>query len=225
MKNIDWRDKEHLVSSILRELALSYDHLDEKIIILDGFDEIDIKKDRIEILNHIYEKIVNENSISKISLIITCRENYIENRFNLNCDYIVLQPFDEIQIKSFCKLYQSQSCKGISKDIIKNLIDKKEIFGIPLILYMILALNISVDKENSIVDVYDKIFSLKNGIYNRCIDGRYFDNAHRINKMKTQIHQISRDIAIWIFENEPSKAIIPIKDYEKIYQIVLGSFI
>ena len=83
---------------------------------------------------------------------------------------------------------------------------------------MILALNISVDKENSIVDVYDKIFSLKNGIYNRCIDGRYFDNAHRINKMKTQIHQISRDIAIWIFENEPSKAIIPIKDYEKIYQ-------
>ena len=218
LKNIDWRDKEHLVSSILRELALSYDQLDEKIIILDGFDEIDIKKDRIEILNHIYEKIVNENSISKISLIITCRENYIENRFNLNCDYIVLQPFDEIQIKSFCKLYQSQSCKGISKDIIKNLIDKKEIFGIPLILYMILALNISVDKENSIVDVYDKIFSLKNGIYNRCIDGRYFDNAHRINKMKTQIHQISRDIAIWIFENEPSKAIIPIKDYEKIYQ-------
>lgn len=218
LKNIDWRDKEHLVSSILRELALSYDQLDEKIIILDGFDEIDIKKDRIEILNHIYEKIVNENSISKFSLIITCRENYIENRFNLNCDYIVLQPFDEIQIKSFCKLYQSQSCKGISKDIIKNLIDKKEIFGIPLILYMILALNISVDKENSIVDVYDKIFSLKNGIYNRCIDGRYFDNAHRINKMKTQIHQISRDIAIWIFENEPSKAIIPIKDYEKIYQ-------
>ena len=218
LKNIDWRDKEHLVSSVLRELALSYDQLDEKIIILDGFDEIDIKKDRIEILNHIYEKIVNENSISKFSLIITCRENYIENRFNLNCDYIVLQPFDEIQIKSFCKLYQSQSCKGISKDIIKNLIDKKEIFGIPLILYMILALNISVDKENSIVDVYDKIFSLKNGIYNRCIDGRYFDNAHRINKMKTQIHQISRDIAIWIFENEPSKAIIPIKDYEKIYQ-------
>ena len=49
------------------------------------------------------------------------------------------------------------------------LFENKKILGIPLILYMVVALNISIDKEGSIVDVYDKIFSLDGGIYDRCI--------------------------------------------------------
>ena len=32
---------------------------------------------------------------------------------------------------------------------------------------MVLALEISIEKDSSIVDVYDKIFSLDGGIYNR----------------------------------------------------------
>lgn len=37
-----------------------------------------------------------------------------------------------------------------------------------------MALNISIEKNGSIVDVYDKIFSLEGGIYDRCIDNKYF---------------------------------------------------
>ena len=63
----------------------------------------------------------------------------------------------------------------------------KEVFGIPLILYMILALDISIEKEDSIVDIYDQIFSLEGGIYERCITSISYEMPHRINEIKEQI--------------------------------------
>lgn len=146
---------------------------------------------------------------------MTCRENYIENDKNMLCDYIKLQPFDKSQIKLFCKKYVKKNRSYISDNTIKNIVAKKDIFGIPLILYMILALNISVDSEGTIVDVYDKIFSLDNGgIYDRCIDKKSFGDRHRISKIKEKIHNISRNIAIWMFENEPEKATISKKEFD-----------
>ena len=101
--------------------------------------------------------------------------------------------------------------------MVRSIIAKKEIFGIPLILYMTLALDISIDNESSIVDIYDKIFSTNNGsIYNRCIDNKNYGDKHRISILKEQIHQISRDIAMWMFENRPFEAVIPKIEYDKI---------
>jgi DNA polymerase III delta prime subunit len=217
LSNVNWDKKEYLVSNIMKELALSYDDLNETTIILDGFDEIGLKSDRLQMLNHIYQKIVNENNISRFSLIITIRENYIENISNVNCDYIVLQPFNDLQIKEFCNLYGKITGKKVSSCVIDNIINRKEIFGIPLILYMTVALNISVSKENSIIDVYDKIFSVEEGgIYDRCIQSKYFGDRHRISEIKEEIHQISRNIAMWMFENEPDRAYISKEQYNKI---------
>lgn len=82
---------------------------------------------------------------------------------------------------------------------------------------MTLALDISIDNESSIVDIYDKIFSTNNGsIYNRCIDNKNYGDKHRISILKEQIHQISRDIAMWMFENRPFEAVIPKIEYDKI---------
>lgn len=81
---------------------------------------------------------------------------------------------------------------------------------------MVLALNISIEENGSIVDIYDKIFSLEGGIYDRCIENKSFADIHRIGEIKTQIHQISREIAIWMFENNPDKASIPQSEYQKI---------
>lgn len=81
---------------------------------------------------------------------------------------------------------------------------------------MVLALNISIEKEGSIVDVYDKIFSLDGGIYDRCINNKSFAEPHRIGEVKKQIHQISRDIAIWMFENNPEETSIPQEECKKI---------
>lgn len=127
-----------------------------------------------------------------------------------------MQPWNERQIKSFCNIFQEKTKYDISKNTIEKLLENKRILGIPLILYMVLALNISIDKEGSIVDVYDKIFSLEGGIYDRCIDNKMFADKHRIGEIKQQIHQVSRDIAIWMFENNSAEAFIPQREYQKI---------
>lgn len=90
---------------------------------------------------------------------------------------------------------------------------------------MTLALNISIEKEGSIVDIYDKIFSLEGGIYDRCIDNRMFADKHRIGEVKEYIHQVSRDIAIWLFENNPNTACIPHKEYQKICGNVIQKYV
>lgn len=87
---------------------------------------------------------------------------------------------------------------------------------------MVLALNIFIDKEGSIVDVYDQIFSLKGGgIYERCINSKHYEDRHRINEIKKYIHQISREIAIWMFENNPNRAFIPQEEYQRICKNVI----
>ena len=214
--NIDWR-YDRISNRILDELGLKCNDLNGKTLILDGFDEVGIEsKRRRDILDRIYEDWIYNKTIDNFSLIITCRENYIPKFEWLKCSYITLQPWDEVQIRSFCDVFQEKTKNNISKNTMEKLIQNKDILGIPLILYMVLALNISIETEGSIVDIYDKIFSLEGGIYDRCIDNRKFADSHRIAIIKKQIHQISRDIAIWMFENEPEEAYIPQREYQKI---------
>lgn len=218
LKNIDWINTNFefsLVDRILTELDLSYEDLKDKTLIIDGFDEVSVGNDREKVLNNIYWQLIKGGS-DGFSLVITCRENYIRRLDKLECRYITLQTWDENQIYSFNKIYQEKTKNDISEWTFKRAIDEKEVFGIPLILYMVLALNISIDQEGSIVDVYDKIFSLEGGIYDRCIDNKKFADNHRIGEVKEQIHQISREIALWMFENNSEEAVIPQNKYQKI---------
>ncbi len=215
LKDVPWGDFSR-GNMLLHKLGLSYAELSNKILILDGFDEIDAKKNRKDILDTIYGDLIYKKNVKNFTLIITCRENYINNFEKLKCKYIMLQPWDEKQIESFCKVYCGKSLSEMSDDSIKNIISNKDVLGVPLILYMVLALNITLEQESSIVDVYDKIFSLDGGIYDRCIDNRNFADQHRIGEIKCQIHQVSREIAFWMFENNPEEAYIPQYEYQSI---------
>lgn len=216
LRNVDWKDG-RISNKVLEELGLSHSDLNGKTLIIDGFDEVNIESNRRrDILDSLYGDWINNKTIENFSLIITCRENYVSQFAILNCKYITLKPWDETQIRSFCNIFQEKTKNSVSMDTIEKLLENKEILGIPLILYMTLALNISVEKEGSIVDVYDKIFSLEGGIYDRCIDNKKFGDNHRIGEVKEQIHQISREIALWMFENNPDMAIIPQKNYKNI---------
>lgn len=216
LKNIDWKNSK-VSSGILKELCLEYDDLNGKILIIDGFDEVSIEDNRRRnILDNLYSDWIYDKVIEKFSLIITCRENYIKELEKIKCDYISLQPWDEIQIRDFCNTFQGKTKNSVSDNTIEKLLKNKEILGIPLILYMTLALNISIEKEGSIVDIYDKIFSLEGGIYDRCIDNKKFTDSHRIGETKEYIHQISREIAMWMFENKPEEAYIPQIEYQKV---------
>ena len=229
LKNVNW-ESDNILHEIFEVLNLRYDELENKTLILDGFDEIYINNNRERILNKMNQELKRMNFLQKFSLFITCRENYVDRTQLEENDYIILQEWDEDQIKCFCEVYEKESARkntekkfdGISEIKINKIIERKEIFGIPLILYMVLALNVDIEKGSSTVDIYDQIFSLKKGgIYDRC-----YDVEHRINspEIKKHIHRISQRIAFWIFENEDSKTCISQETFEEICNNEISEF-
>lgn len=212
LRCVDWNQYD-VAGEILKALNLDYLDLQKKTLILDGLDEININNSGKEILDRIYWKLIKSSEITNFSLIITCRENYIRDFVRVSCQYITLQSWNNEQIKSFCKVFCNESKSTITENTFAKIIENKNILGIPLILYMTLALKISIEKEGSIVDVYDKIFSLENGIYDRCIG---YAEPHRIREIKEQIHEASKRIAFWMFEEGFDGASIPQEEYQKI---------
>lgn len=222
--NVEWNfnsigennSEERIDSIVLKCLNMERQDLNGKIVILDGFDEVAIGHNRIEILNCLYNGWARDTHIKDFSLLVTCRENYIEDLSKLSFPYITLQPWNEKQIESFCRKYEVLTKSQISEVAIDKMKEIDNIFGIPIILYMALALEITVRDESSVVEVYDQIFSL---IYDRCLKSDASircDDEHRIAEIKEQIHQFSREISMWMFENEPEKAAISKREYEKI---------
>ncbi len=214
LEDIDWQSS-RVSNRILEKLNFEYKDLNGKTLILDGLDEVSINNRR-DVLECLYGDWIYGQHEEKFSLIITCRENYVQEIDRVKSTYITLQPCDKVQINSFCNVFQEKTGDDISESTMEKIFENRVVLGIPLILYMILALNISIEKEGSIVDVYDKIFSLEGGIYDRCIDNKSFAERHRIGEIKTQIHQISREVAFWMFENKPDEAYIPQEEYETI---------
>lgn len=219
--NVNWQGY-NLLDEIFATIGLEYKELEGKVLILDGFDEIYVKDDRERILYKMNQELKKKNFLKKFSIIITCRENYVNNARLEGIEYITLQTLDERQIRSFCKIYEeiitrknSELRVNKSSEIgINKIIKKKDIMGVPLILYMVLALDVNIERSSSIVDIYDQIFSLKGGgIYDRG-----YDIEHRINQpeIKRHIHHISHRISFWMFENNAVKATISQEKFEEI---------
>lgn len=218
--SVDWQSN-NLLDEIFSTTGLKYNELEGKSLILDGFDEISVKEDRERILHKLNQELEKKNYLRKFSLVLTCRENYVDKVELKGIEYITLQAWGETQIRSFCETYEEILMSKDSARINENseirnskIIEKKDIMGIPLILYMVLALNVDIEKSSSTVDIYDQVFSLKKGgIYDR-----EYDIEHRINapEIKRHIHQISQRIAFWIFENNAGEATIPQEKFEEI---------
>lgn len=221
LENIDWQGND-ILNDVFKRLELRYDELENKVLILDGFDEIHSSSDKGKILNQIYHRLKEMSYLKHISLIITCRENYIDELEKVKCDHITLQTWDDEQIISFCEIYRSMSKRNVLQANLDMMLENKKVFGIPLMLYMVLALNISVERNASLVDIYDKIFAVDGGgIYDRCINNLSYGKEHRIGKVKQQIHHISQKIAFWMFENNAEKATIPQIEFKNICDIVM----
>lgn len=226
--HVNWKSN-HILDEIFESAGCAHRELEGKTVILDGFDEIYINgNDRERILSKMNQELKKMNSLKKFSLIVTCRQNYVEQLQLSGIDFITLQAWNEEQIRSFCEIYEKKNTRekpeeGNSKNLeikIKKILENKEVFGIPLILYMVLALNVDVERDSSMAYIYDQIFSLKGGsIYERC-----YDMEHRINlpEIREEIHQVSQRIAFWIFENNPEQASIPQKEFQKICDHVVN---
>lgn len=221
LKKINWQGDD-ILDAIFETLHLRRKELENKVIILDGFDEICISGNREGILNKLNRELEVMDFPDNLSIIITCRKNYVNCSNLVGNKYITLQAWDKEQIKSFCKIYEKVSTKEISQAKIDKILENQEIFGIPLILYMILALDITIEKSSSIADIYEQIFSLENGsVYDRCVKKgciitESYERPHRISTHKKQIHKISKMIAFWIFENNSEKAFISQEKFKEI---------
>lgn len=212
-------DENDIASDILECLHMEKEDLNGKILILDGFDEISVGNNRTSILNCLYNAWARDAHIKDFALLVTCRENYVEDLSRLSFPYITLQSWNEEQIEDFCKEYAKLSKTQIPQETIDKMKEMQEVFGIPIILYMALALGITVGNESSVVEVYDQIFSLEGGLYDRCLKrdaSVRWDDRHRITEIKEQIHQFSKEISMWMFENNPEQAMITKREYEKI---------
>ena len=224
LKSINWQGND-ILCEILNTIHLKIDNLKDKVLILDGFDEIYANGERERILNELNHELARIRNLTNFSLIITCRENYVYELEKIECHFITLQVWDDNQIRCFCEAYSKESGSDIATSKMDKILEKKEVFGIPLILYMVLALEITIEKSESLVDIYDQIFSIeRSSIYDRCIKNSRYDGKHRISedKIKQAIHQISQRIAFWIFENNSVKAFIPQKEYETICGSVMN---
>ena len=221
LKNVNWTE-DNILNEIFKIIGLKREEVEGKTLILDGFDEIYANCDRERILKKLNQELKVMNILQRFSLIITCRENYIDKSDLGNVEYIILQAWNEEQIKSFCENYEQESARkhpetvknNILGDKINKILENQEIFGIPLILYMVLALNVDIEESSSIVEIYDQIFSLKKGgIYDRC-----YDIEHRINapEIKKHIHKISQRIAFGMFEDNADEVFISQKEFEEI---------
>lgn len=219
--NVNWQDN-NILDEIFATIELGYNELEGKTLILDGFDEIYVKENRERILHKLNQELDKKSFLKAFSIIITCRENYVKKAWLEGIEYITLQAWDEEQIRSFCEVYEEAIISKVSDSIVnKNLeakigkiIEKKDIMGIPLILYIVLALKVDIERSSSVVDVYDQIFSMEaGGIYDRG-----YDAEHRINDpiIRKHIHYISQKIAFWMFENNADKATISHKKFEEI---------
>ena len=112
LENIDWQGND-ILNDIFKMLRLRYDELENKVLILDGFDEIHASNGRERILNQIYHSLKEMNYLKQMSLIITCRKNYIDELQKVKCDHITLQTWDVEQIISFYEIYGSVSKRSI----------------------------------------------------------------------------------------------------------------
>ncbi len=183
---------------VLERTGLKIQDLKDKILVLDGLDEVLVlsasQKEQFII------GLFKQCRTIHCRLIITCRENYITSFKKIDNElirHIHLIPWEKKKIKEFTKLYCS-ICNTHRDDCFLNILcSKTSLYGIPLILYMVLALNIDIGGKENEVDVYDKVFSLEGGIF----DKPYDPTLEIPMEIRKKILEISREIGFKMFES------------------------
>lgn len=224
LKEFEWKDMNAgIADRIIKALGISFADLEGKILILDGFDDIGIKNCAPEIFNAMYWEFIVDSPMDEFLLILVFRRSNIACLNKIECDNITLQAWNKEQIKQFYKVFSEDNDNGISVMESSLSYDKyREVFGIPLISYLILALKISANRF--VEDLYNRIFSLDHGIYNLCIkDNENLDIP--VEEIRCLVYSISQKIAFWIFENNSKEEFIPQKEYYKIYDTTTKEYV
>lgn len=209
-----YENKRHgsiLMKAITSKLECSEKDLRNKLLILDGYDEIKYYSCDYDILKSFILQIRN---IKGFRVIITSRDNYIKIERVKFQNVIKLCPFNEYKIKEYTK-----KVLHYNKFITKKLGDT-EVYGIPVILYMALTTGIDITKETNRCSAYEKIFSLDGGIFDRFAtesDPGYDEYpSHDIAFVKEAFYNVLSKTAYVMFENAFKGIFIDREKYDEI---------
>lgn len=156
----DWESDEltnGLLKAICNMLTCKRRDLNDKILVLDGFDEIKCLDKRDRILNEFLNDI---EDLERSKIVITSRPTYIDRTYFNNC--IVLNPFNIEKIKKFY-----MNITGIELD--ENDVDANnlDVLGVPVILYMAIMSSIDITQNSTKPELYNRVFAEKGGIFDK----------------------------------------------------------
>lgn len=195
----DWKRiilEKTLLSAIYNKLECEEEDLENKILILDGFDEMKALNIREKLLNDFFMDI---RDFENFKCIITSRSGYINSLLFHNV--IRLKQFDIEKVNNFVKIITGNIIEK-SERIEPNL----EVLGIPVILYMAVMSNIDISKNPTKPELYNRIFAKKGGIFDKFFDGEVaYSKGKQIlrepNNIKSYLDFLQR-IAFKMFEKD-----------------------
>lgn len=197
-----------VLNTILHMLSIEKTDLAQKTLILDGVDELCGIENYKASIDELCLSLMEDAKQLNFKLLFTSRLNYVnleDTRFDTML-VVKLCPFQEKQFISWFKNYHTihsetkQTCR-LEKDILvlcktEDEEEKKklELFGIPLILYLLTELKLDISDINSIGQLYDKLFEE--------LERRFYDDktTYNIPKLYTNCKKIAEHIAKKMFD-------------------------
>lgn len=175
----DW-DSEDLDNGLLKAICNTLEcnrkDLNEKLLVLDGFDEMKSLYKREHILNRFLNDI---KDLEKSKIIITSRPTYIDStNFQISVEFL------RFEVEKIQRFYQ----KITGVELNENEIDKSnlEVIGIPVILYMAIMSNIDITKRSTKPKLYNRIFAKRGGIFDRFCE---YDSGMQIMRNPNNIEK------------------------------------
>lgn len=204
----DW-ERDELDNGLFKAICDTLDcrkrDLENKIIILDGYDEIKALNNGEYLIGNFISGILD---FKNMKAIITSRTDYITDcLFEFS---ILLLPFQIDEIKKFYNIITGIEFKN---DLVLSNLD---VLGIPVILYMAIMSGVDITKEATKPELYSKIFAEKGGIFDKfSYDGDGYDYGNQILRDSKNIKSylgFLQEIAFRMFDED--KLLIPRKEDE-----------
>lgn len=200
--------KNTLLDMITSFLKCTEDNLENCVCILDGLDEILVDVD----LNQAVAQFMSGLTKIKMKAIITTRDNIIDySKLGDRVVIIELKLFGYKEIEEFSRKYKRY--RNVKFDIQEVQRNNKDVLGIPLLLYIVHALDLQMSDAEDKCRLYNKVFS---EIYDKC-RFEYIDQKDGITKesnwgmpvvqevdfpLKEQFDTIAQTIAFEIFKDD-----------------------
>lgn len=185
-----------LLSAICHRLDCENEDLEDKVLILDGYDEMKALDIREKLLTNFMNEIKDFNNFK---CIITSRPTYINSIYFEN--HFELKVFDIRRIDDFYKIVAGKRLEEREK-IESNL----DVLGIPVILYMAIRSKVDISQNPTKPELYGRIFSKESGIFDKfCCDGVGYDIGQHILRNSENIKKYLEflgEVAFIMFEKD-----------------------